>query len=55
LEEVLHKANNHLAVIWGYVQLLERREYQDPLVKEWLEKVSEECRKLRTYLGKKGE
>ncbi len=44
--ELVHKADSHLSVIWGYVQLLQASA-KNPKEVEWLKRMYKECENLK--------
>ena len=52
LKEVRHTANNQLAVILGYSQLLKTKISKGTKESEWLQKILEECEKLQDTIIK---
>lgn len=50
IRKKIHACNNHLAVIWGYVQILNSRATAGSEEKKWLEQISEECEQLKQGL-----
>ncbi len=52
VSKLFHKTNSHLSIIWGYVQLIEQGLAQDSPEKEWIAKVTEECKEVEKCIGK---
>ncbi len=50
--KLLHDANSRLAIIWGYIQLIEKQLGNDPTLKHRLSKISTECAELSEMLTK---
>jgi len=48
--KIIHSANSQLAVIWGYVQILEKNLEGNTKESEWIKKISDECKKLMETL-----
>jgi hypothetical protein len=48
--EVRHQINNHLAVIYGYMQLIDSKTADDEKIQKWMEIVKKEFKKLNEFI-----
>jgi signal transduction histidine kinase len=46
LRKLLHDTKSNLAVIYGYLQLLQKKAEEDSKEKEWIDRMISESRKL---------
>jgi hypothetical protein len=50
--KLIHEANSHLAVISGYVQLMQQRAIDAQAQEtQWLNKIADECGKFKEFIA----